>query len=267
MKQILILLCFFTFLASSCEDVVDIPLNTAEPKLVIQANVFLLEDSTSLATVKLTTTAPFFNNQVPIVTNATVLITDDNGTIFPFTYTSDGIYEGALAPEFDTNYTLEVNYEGETYTASEQLVASSSLEYVEQNNNGGFTGEDIELKVFFDDEGGVRNYYFFEGLSSRGNIFDVYDDEFFDGNQIFGFYFVEDTAPGDEILFNLYGVDEQFYNFMLVLLQQSTDQSDGPFETQPATVRGNIINETNFDNFPLGYFRISEVSTLSYTVQ
>jgi len=54
---------------------------------------------------------------------------------------------------------------------------------------------------------------------------------------------------------------------MFTLLQQSSDQSNGPFETQPATVRGNIINETNPDNFPLGYFRISQVSELSYTVQ
>ena len=265
MKPFLALLCVLASLVS-CEDVVDIPLNNSEPKLVIQADVFLQADGSSTARVKLTTTAPFFNNQIPIVSDATVLITDDSGTVYPFNYVSDGIYEGTLVPEFDTSYTLEVVYKDEVYTATEELVSGATLEYVEQNNNGGFTGEEIELKVFFNDEGGVSNYYFFEGLSSRGNIFDVYDDEFFDGNQIFGFYFVEDTEPGDEILFNLYGVDEQFFNFMLVLLQQSTDQSDGPFETQPATVRGNIVNQTHFDNFPLGYFRISEVSTLSYTV-
>ena len=94
---------------------------------------------------------------------------------------------------------------------------------------------------------------------------DVYDDEFFDGNTIFGYYFVEDLAPGDEVQFNLYGVSEAYHNFMFILLQQTGD--GGPFETQPATVRGNIVNETNPDNFPLGYFRISEVSTLNYMVQ
>ena len=54
---------------------------------------------------------------------------------------------------------------------------------------------------------------------------------------------------------------------MFILLQQSSDQSDGPFETQPATVRGNFVNQTNEANFPLGYFRISEVSILTYTVE
>ena len=54
---------------------------------------------------------------------------------------------------------------------------------------------------------------------------------------------------------------------MFVLLQQTGGQGGGPFSTQPATVRGNIVNETDSSNYPLGYFRISEISQLSYTVQ
>ena len=80
-------------------------------------------------------------------------------------------------------------------------------------------------------------------------------------------FLVEDLQPDDEVDFVLSGVDQEFYNFMFILLQQGSDDSGGPFETQPATVRGNIVNTTNPDNFPLGYFRVSEISTLSYTVQ
>ena len=96
---------------------------------------------------------------------------------------------------------------------------------------------------------------------------DSFFDRFFEGKLIFGFYRVKDLAVGDEVTLNLYGVNAQFYDFMFVLLQLGSDQGGGPFETQPATVRGNIINQTNTDNFPLGYFRVSEVSTLVYTVQ
>jgi hypothetical protein len=138
---------------------------------------------------------------------------------------------------------------------------------VEQNDDGGFSGEDIELKAFFTDPSGPGDHYFFEGISERGIELDTFFDEFFDGNQIFGFYQADDLVAGDLVKFNLYGVNDQFYNFMFILLQQGSDQGGGPFETQPATVRGNMINETNSDNFPLGYFRISEVSTLIYTVQ
>lgn len=266
MKRMFILLLFLGTLIS-CEEVVEIDLNTSEPRLVIEASINLLEDGSSNSTVKLTTTAPFFDSQIPIVANATVTITDNNGAIYPFVYTSEGIYVNDLIPVLGNTYDLEIIYEGETYTASEQLNTVSPLEFVEQRNDGGFTGEDIELKAFFTDPIGLGDHYFFEGISERGIVLDTLFDEFFDGNPIFGFYLVEDLVPGDEVIFNLYGVDEQFYNFMFVLLQQSSEQSDGPFETQPATVRGNIINETNGDNFPLGYFRISEVSTLTYTVQ
>jgi hypothetical protein len=266
MKKILFLFFLFVTLVS-CEDVIDVELNTAEPRLVIEASINLLEDGSSQSFVKLTTTAPFFDNEVPFVDSASVVITSENGTVYPFTYTEGGVYQSSLIPEFGVTYALEIVYNGEIYTASEQLYGVSPLEFVEQRNDGGFSGEDIELKAFFTDPPGLGNYYFFEGISNRGVVLDTFFDEFFDGNPIFGFYLVEDLASGDEVVFNLYGVNDQFYNFMFVLLQQSTDMSDGPFETQPATVRGNVINETNSDNFPLGYFRISEVSTLSYIVE
>ena len=266
MKKIIILLFFFVSF-TSCEDVVDIDLNTSEPRLVVEANINLLEDGTSNSKVKLTLTAPFFDNQIPLVDDASVVITADNGMVYSFNYTENGIYESSLVPVSGMNYTLEIVYKGETYSATEQLNAVSSLEFVEQRNDGGFSGEDIELKAFFTDPPGLGNHYFFEGISERGLVLDTFFDEFFDGNLIFGFYLVEDMEVGDEVTFNLYGVNDQFYNFMFVLLQQSTDQSDGPFETQPATVRGNMVNETNIDNFPLGYFRISEVSTLNYIVE
>lgn len=261
------LLLLFLGVITACEDVVEIDLNESDPKLVIEANINLLEDGTSVANVILTRTAPFFDQAVPPVTNASVTITDENGIVYPFLYTEDGIYQGNLIPQPQVVYTLEVIDNGEIYRASEQLVTGPALEIVEQNNEGGFSGEEIELKVYFTDPGDEVNYYFFEGLSTRGDLRDTFNDEFFNGNRIFGFYYVEDLEQGDEVVFNLYGVDAQFYNFMYVLLQQSTDQSGGPFETQPATVRGNIINETRFENFPLGYFRISEVSTVTYTVE
>jgi hypothetical protein len=265
MKQLLLLVLFFGIL-TSCEDVIEVELNEADPKLVVEANLNLLQDGSSSSVVRLTTTAPFFDNNVPYVTDASVIVTDSNNRVYPFNYTQDGFYAGNIDLELNIDYTLTIVYNDETYTATEKLYTVAPLEYVEQRDDGGFSGEDIELKVFFTDPAGENNYYLFEGLSDRGDLLDVYKDEFFDGNAIFGYYLIDDLAPGDEVQFNLYGTSEAYYNFMFTLLQQ-TGGGGGPFETQPATVRGNIVNETNSANFPLGYFRISEVSVLSYTVQ
>ena len=250
----------------SCEDVIDVELNDAPPKLVVEANLNVWENGASQSTVRLTTTAPFFNNGVPFVTDAEISVTDENGIIYPFIYSQNGIYSSLLMPQANIEYTLNIKYKNEIYSATEKLYSVSPLEFVEQRDDGGFSGEDIELKAFFTDPAGEQNFYFFEGLSERGDLLNVYSDEFFDGNRIFGYYLVEDLEAGDEVQFNIYGVSEAYYNFMFILLQQ-TGGGGGPFETQPATVRGNIVNETNPDNFPLGYFRISEVSTLNYTVQ
>lgn len=266
MKKIFAIIFCFGIL-TSCEDVVEIELNEAPPRLVVEANITIWEDGATRSLVRLSTTAAFFDNNVPPVTDAIVNITNNNGVVYPFTYSDDGYYVSDLSPEFETDYTLKVIFKDEVYTATERLVSVVPLEYVEQRNDGGFTGEDIELKAFFTDPERENNFYFFEGLSERGDVLDVYSDEFFNGNSIFGYYLVEDLAPGDNIQFNLYGVNEAFHNFMFVLLQQTSNQGGGPFETQPATVRGNIINETKPDNFPLGYFRVSEASTLNYTVQ
>ncbi|WP_310993016.1 DUF4249 domain-containing protein [Aequorivita marina] len=263
----LFLLIFCLGILGSCQDVIDVDLNEAPPKLVVEANMNIWEDGASVASVRLTTTAAFFDNNVPDVTDALVSLKAENGTVYSFTYTENGFYVSDFSPQPNTDYTLTINYKEERYTATEQLYSVVPLDFVQQRNDGGFSGEDIELKAFFNDPAGEDNFYFFEGLSTRGDVLDVYSDEFFDGNRIFGYYLVEDLAPGDEIEFNLYGINEAYHNFMFVLLQQTGGQGGGPFETQPATVRGNIINETDPDNFPLGYFRISEVSTLRYTVE
>ena len=264
-KLFVIILCFG--ILTSCEDVIEVELNEAPPRLVVEANINIWEDGSTSSLIRLTTTAAFFDNSVPAVSDAIITITDENGIVYPFIHSDNGFYVSDLSPQLETDYTLNIFYKEESYTATERLYSVAPLEFVEQRNDGGFTGEDIELKAFFTDPGGEDNFYFFEGLSERGDVLDVYSDEFFDGNRIFGYFLVEDLAPGDNIKFNLYGVNEAFHNFMFVLLQQTSNQGGGPFETQPATVRGNIINETNSDNFPLGYFRISEVSTLNYTVE
>lgn len=260
--MILVIFGIFT----SCEDVIDVDLNDAEPRLVIEANIYKWQNGDSSSIVKLTTTAPFFDNQIPIVSDAEVKIEDANGQQYFFEYTDNGIYRSSFSPKPNMEYTLSIVYEGENYSSIEKLYTTSQLEYVEQKNDGGFLGEDIELKVFYKDPIEETNFYFFEGLCEKGDILSVYKDEFFNGNLIFAYYVVKDVEPGDEVIFNLYGVSEQFYNFMYVLLQQTGGQG-GPFQTQPATVRGNIVNTSNVENFPLGYFRVSEVSSLTYIVE
>lgn len=270
MKRLLYILFLFTYFA--CEDPIDLELNTAPPRLVIDASINWLKNTTgNEQEIKLTLTAPYFENTIPSANNAVVTITDSNNTTFTFTEDgTSGIYKNnTFTPVLNETYSLEIIYDGEIYTATETLIPVVPIDFVEQENDVGFTGEETELKAYYTDPANEENYYFFEFNSPTDVIpyLEVYNDVFTNGNQIFGYYTNEDIETGDEITIQIHGVSERFYEFMFLLLQQNSDDSGGPFETQPATIRGNCINQTNPDNYPFGYFRLSEVDEIIYTVE
>lgn len=257
---------------TSCEDVIDLNLNTSEPRLVIDASInWFKRTSGNEQKIKLTLTAPYFETTVPPANGAQIIVKDSDNNIFNFVEESNsGIYKNNdFIPEINKTYTLEIIYKGETYTATETLKSVAPIEYVEQKNDAGFSGNETELKAYYTDPVEEENYYFFEFKSDLAKVpsLEVYKDEFTNGNQIFGFYSEEDLNSGNQVIIRNYGVSKRFYEFMFLLLQQNSPDSGGPFETQPATIRGNIINQTNSDNFPLGYFRLSEVDELIYTVE
>jgi hypothetical protein len=271
MKKILYI-GLVSILSFSCEDPIDVNLDTAAPKLVIDASInWFKGTSGNIQEIKLSLTAPYFNLSVPPANNAIVSVTDQNNTTFNFVEdAASGIYRtDSFMPVIDGIYDLTIEYNGETYTATETLKSVSSVEFVEQINDGGFSGDETEIKAYYTDPGNETNYYFFEFINNIPTIptLEVYDDEFTNGNQIFAFYSEEDLRPGNELLITNYGVSERFYEFMFILLQQGGSEAGSPFEVQPSTVRGNCKNDTNPSNFPLGYFRLSQADTFSYTIE
>lgn len=264
------LLCLLALL--SCEDVINVDLKTANPKLVIDASINWKKGTDgSSQSIKLSLTAPFFDNEIPPANGAIVIITDSNNNTFNFIEDGNsGIYRNTnFIPEINGTYSLTINYNSEIYKATETLKSVVPIDFVEQKNDGGFSSNEIELKAFYTDPGNIDNYYLFEYLVVNHNTLslEVYDDEFTDGNQIFAFYSDEEIGEGDEIIIKVHGISQRSFEFLTLLLQQTDDESGDPFETQPATVRGNCVNQTNPENFPLGYFRLSETDEFIYIVE
>ena len=259
-------------LTISCEDVINVDLTAASPKLVIDASInWFKGTSGNEQQIKLTLSAPYFDTEIPPANDAIIAITDSSGNLFNFIEEGEtGIYKNNnFIPEINGVYTLKIEYDNEIYTASETLKPVSSIDYVEQENDGGFSGDEIEIKAYYNDPVDEKNFYFFEFISDV-YVFpslEVYKDEFTNGNQIFAYYSEEDISSGDELVIRNYGISERFYDFMFILLQQNSQDGGGPFETQPATVRGNCINQSNPENFPLGYFRLSEADEFIYIVE
>jgi hypothetical protein len=259
---------YLTFLALlSCEDVVDVELEKSEPRLVIEASLLWNEElETNLQVIKLSTTAPYFDDEIWPATDALVKVWADTGEEYLFEEVSNGIYQNRnIQPVENIEYHLEVIYDQEVYTATEEYITVPELQFVEQDL-GGFSGDEYEFKIFYEDPKEDENFYLFRYLNDRFSM-QIYTDEFTNGNLTFAFFNDEDAETGDLVQFEIQGISSNFYEYMFILRSQSGNDAGGPFQTQPSIVRGNIVNQTNPDNFPFGYFRLSEVDILNYEVE
>ncbi len=256
------------FTTYSCEEVVDIDLEESEPRLIIEASIVWLKGTDgNNQTIRISKTSGFYEEGTTGVEDARVKITAENGEIFEFNSGEDGIYLNMnFHPELNKTYELEVIYQEEVYTATETFIPVTDIDYIEQNESGGFSGNDIEIKAYYTDPADEENYYLFKFENEDIN-FEIYEDEFTNGNQIFGYYSTEDIEAGDFIDIQIEGISKSYYEYLFILRSQIGTNNGGPFETMPATVKGNIINRTQADHYPFGYFRLSEADSKTYKVE
>lgn len=257
---------------SSCEEVVHVDLPTAAPRLVINGSIKWQKGTLgNEQEIKLSTTTGFYDTNIPTVSGATVVVTNSDNVTFTFTeeVASSGLYRcHNFVPEIGKTYVMTVILNGEVYTGTETLMGVTPITSIEQDNQGGFSGEDIEIKAFYNDPDIVDNYYMFRFKDSSLAIpyYGVDDDEFYQGNEFFAYFTHEDIKSGDNLDITIYGVSKRYNEYMnkIILIAQG---SGGPFSTPPATIRGNIINQTHPDNFALGYFSACETDFRNYTLQ
>ena len=269
-KAILIVVFFMSLFFTSCEEVVDVDLNTAAPKLVIEAAInWRKGTSGAQQTIKLTTTAGYFEGEIPIVSGAVVYVRNSANEQFNFTEVpNSGRYVcNNFKPVIDGVYTLTVISNGNTYTASETLKSITPITNITQENSGAIAG--IVVRAFYKDPAEVDNYYLYRYVYSNKVTSTYYadEDEFYQGNDFFSVSDDEDLKAGDEIEITHYGISKQYYNYMNILVSIAGSNIGGPFQSPPATVKGNIINTTDKGNYPLGYFSLSEIVSRKYTVK
>ncbi len=294
MKGISYISAIFIFLgimAVSCEDVIDVEVPIDEPRLVIGG--LLRVDTTQEfvgVKIKVTQTSGFFDEVLPIsnVENMYILYGfEEFGDIVNPSFSNlselemgSGIYEPD--PTFTTDqrirtsaiepgmaFFLIFDHEGRRYAGKTYYASSVAIDSLTQGDGILFDEEDTEVIVSFTDDPEVENYYLFD--FGFGN-FITSEDTFYEGQPFSFSYFYENVNPGDTLTVSLIGSDQTFYNYMNLLLDQ-TEGDFNVFETPAATVRGNIFDVTGIDNinqfdnvnypdnYPLGYFSISETFT------
>lgn len=271
MKKIIYLLTIL-FISINCEDVIEVDIPEGTPRLVIDASFELYLNETPVTIeggVKLTLSAPFFDTEIPTVSNATVFITNlKNNSIINFTESSKpGYYTPDLAefiPEFNTTYQLTVIYDNETYLATAQLIPTVPIDTIEQGDNTLFEGDETEVIIYFTDNGSRNDFYLFDFDFS---LFLASEDRFYQGETFNFSYFYEDMPNDRDVTIKILGIDERYYNYSNLLIEQSEQGGGNPFQTPPAVLRGNIINTTNPSNYALGYFNLSEANRFEFIIK
>lgn len=269
MKKRYILPLLFIFILTNCEKVVDIDVPSIAPKLVVDASFEVYFDEnpvTANTTVKLKLSADYFEDSTPIVTNATVFVTNlSNNTVINYNdANSDGSYEPVTTfiPEENTAYELTVIYENETYKGIATRVKSTPLTNVKQGDETLFSGDETELEINFTDDGSQQNFYIFDFTN---DLFLALEDRFFNGaNYNFSTFYQEDEIDlPTTVTIKMSGVSKEYYTYFNILIDQSGQSSGGPFQSVPSSLLGNMINTTNEENFPLGYYHIAETDTFT----
>ena len=274
------LVLLITLVFMSCEDVIDVDVQTGQTRLVIEASLDWEKGTLgNNQIIKLSVSTPYFETEViPAVIGASVKVKNiDSNEEFVFLDQNDGTYiTSEFVPVMDNTYSLEVIYNNEIYTATQTMTSVSDINNITQSVEGGFDDELLELNIYFDDPENEENYYLVS-YYEEGDLFPYFEDisdEFLNGNEIHEFFEKEDDTDngqvpfqtGDIVEISLYGISEGYYNYMRLLIEQYYSGGD-PFSSTPAQIRGNCINETNEDNYAYGFFRVTEVVKTSYTFE
>jgi hypothetical protein len=265
MTRIFISFLAVTLLFTSCTKEIDIDLETADPKIVIEGNI---TNEPGPYTVKITKTVNFSeSNTYPPVNGALVIISDNGGIIDTLSEISPGLYNtSVLAGIPGRTYNLEVIAEGKSFyatTTMPQPVNLDSLAFELFTNSGNSGGKEyLTLPVFTDPVATVNSYRFLQTVNGKPDktIF-VLNDNTFNGLENDQLLFNPDAEikSGDTVSLEFRCIDKSTYDYFYTFSQTS---SDGPFSATPTNPPNNITG-----NVALGVFSAYTVEKKSSVVQ
>jgi hypothetical protein len=257
-KYSLVAVIIFIIL-TSCEEVIDVDLNSANPAFVVEAIIY--KDSVSL--VRLTQTTSYFSLEEPgLIENASILISDGTSSE-ELNYTGNGYYAGnTIIGTEERIYEIEilhdgVIYEGISFMPLKTDIISISFNKSEEQSPLNPYGETVfTIKCEFRDDPDIDNYYMIRFITTDGALIERYylltenssnsgSINNVDNNTII---FSESIFyDGGEVEVQLFSIDESVYNFFMqltdVLFWKRRVISPTPYNP-----------ESNINNDALGYF-------------
>ena len=259
-RKKLLLFVLTTMLLTSCQNVVSIDLNKANPHMVIEGNI---SDQPGPYTVQLTKTGNYFEPALvfPAVSNALVIVSDDAGQRDTLREGTPGVYQSSnLIGTIGRSYTLDVFSEGGEYKATSSMPVKVLIDslYAKPRGTNGY-----DIYVAFKDPPEAGNYYRLNARSSAaipadsidGRRYRLYTDKLTNGNEMAERIRAgRNVQKGDTITVELLSIDKAAYDYFNTLRDVlSSDRA--------ATSLSPANPNTNLNNGSLGYFVAYSVDT------
>lgn len=232
---------------ASCQDVIDVDLNSSNPRYVIEGEI---NNSAGPYYVHITRSKNFDeDNNFPVVDDAMVTVTDVEEDITERLQFVDGVYQtSSLTGEPGHTYHLEVRTADQVFTASstipEQVIGIDSL-YI--GSSEWDASEFFATATYMDPEGKGNYYRFRQWINGRlMGLSIVTNDDFNDGrlNTLILEYDIEEESgrppiqTGDHIQVEMQCIDKGVYDYYRTL--ENASGGDGGGWHSPANPVGNI---------------------------
>ena len=241
--SLILLLVFFV----SCEDVIELDLDDANAKIVIEANVTnVLEPQI----IKISRTKSFSEENIFLaVIGASVKVQEESGPTYSFVENSSGNY---LSIPFKgtpgKRYTVTVTVNNQNYTAQSIMPTVVKLDSLTVTEISFFGNTNKFVQVNYKDIPNIPNQYNFV-ISVNDKLRNGYypeSDRFNDGKEVKNTLFTSepDLKKGDKVTVDFQCIDLGIYKYFFAITQ--IGGNGGP-PTSPANPNSNFNNA-------LGYF-------------
>ena len=258
----------FLMVFMSCEETVQLDVGEVEEGVAIEG---LITNDERRHYVKITRTRSFYDTgRAPVITNATVNVTDNEGNSYDFVHnpTGDAVFDGYYVSDVfeggvGTTYHLSVNVAGEEYTASETMYPVTTIdsltvvlnqeEFEDPEDEGYF----YEVFFYAQEPQDRVDHYLFKFYRNGSIVLDEPEDIYYaedkfvgeeiDDLPIAGFY-----ALGDTVVTEMYSLSREAFVYYDQLFKVLNNDG-GMFSPPPANPRNNLSNGA------FGYFQVSAV--------
>ena len=255
-KHFLGVITILTILAS-CEEVIDVDLNSSDPAFVVEAIIY----KDSVCHVHLTRTTSYFSKEEPVFIEDAKINISDGSSSEELTYTENGYFNGTnIVGTEGRNYEIEIMHDAMIYKAVSYMPLKPeiiSVSFSKSDSPGILNpyGEMVfTIKSEFIDNPHINNFYMIRFISD-GTMLEKYYLLTEDITNSGSLEKSNDTLSFTESIFydggkvevQLFSIDESVYNYFMQL-------NDILFWKRRVMPPAQYNPASNINNGALGYF-------------